>query len=355
MSEGERPFENAQDDGDDDGDDVLSMEEELCLRLDTMRDFFLQQLKAIKDSLFSSQTKVHKDLKAFKESILTEELNFYRERLEAKVTSDFQLLEENCNSAKRGVVEMVKAVGESVTKRMDAVDRILYTLASRITAMEAEVHNTVPSFQASTPPRRAHGLLSRAEALSSTQVTDVGQDTEIFLDLQSVASSSPISPGQRAVLTTATSFESSSDQNPERDEALSSTQVSDVGRDMEISLDLQSLPLTQTGSSGLQRQPPAMHKRKLSQSPDDLEPELSAKIRPYMRLRHTRQEKLTGFQAAFFNLQMDRLNITGMFTFSFPLYAEAKCIHIWVLTCLFEYLFFFFIQTPRALQTRQKS
>ena len=339
----------------DDVDDVLSVEEELCLRLDTMRDFFLQQLKAIRDSLFSSQTKVQEDLKAFKESILTEDLNFYTERLEAHVKYDLQLQEENFNSAKTGVEEMVKAMGESVSKRMDTVERILDTLASRIAAMEVQVCGTVASstFEASTSPhvqttRRSYDLLSRAEALSSTQVSDVGQESETFLDLQSAASSSPIPSGQRAVLTTTGSVESSSYQNSEPAEDLSSIQVADGVSDIEISVDLQSLPLAQAGSSGL-------HKRKLVQSLEDLEPELAANLRPYTRLRHTQQEKLTGLQAAFFNLQMDRLNITGMFKFSIPLYAEAKCINIWVLTCLFEYLFLCYIQTPRASQTRQKS
>ncbi|KAK7137446.1 hypothetical protein R3I93_017515 [Phoxinus phoxinus] len=183
-------------------------------------------------------------------------LNIYGDE-KPKVFSDIMLISDDEDI-------LHPAVGESVTKRMDAVDRILDTLASRITAMEAVVCNMVASSEASTPTRRAHGLLSRAEALSSTQVTDVGRDIEIFLDLQSAASRSQIGPSQLAVLTTATSFESSSDQTPELDEELSSTQVSDVGRDTEISLDLQSLPLAQAGSSGLQRQPPAMHKRKLA-------------------------------------------------------------------------------------------
>ncbi|CAM4685381.1 unnamed protein product [Leuciscus chuanchicus] len=184
-------------------------------------------------------------------------LAFATERLEAQVKSDLQLLEENFNSAKHGVEEMVKAMGESVTKRMDAVDRRLDGLASRITAMEVEVcgMEASTSFGASTPP---------------------------------------------PVLTTHRAF----DQPSSRPEALSSTQVPDVGCDMEISVDLQSLPLVQAGSSGLQEQP-ALHKRKLAQSLEDLEPELAGKLRPYTRLRHTRQEKPTGLQAAYFNLQAE--------------------------------------------------
>ncbi len=65
-------------------------------------------------------------------------------------------------------------------------------------------------------------------------------------------------------------------------------------------------------------------KRKVAQSLEDLEPELTAKLRPYTSLRFSKQEKMTELQAAYFNFQMDRLKITGMFTFFFPLCVEAS-------------------------------
>ncbi len=63
MSEGELAFVYVQDDDDDD-DDALTTEEELCLRQDTMREFFLQQLKVLRESVVSSQTKMQDHLKA---------------------------------------------------------------------------------------------------------------------------------------------------------------------------------------------------------------------------------------------------------------------------------------------------
>ncbi len=62
----------------------------------------------------------------------------------------------------------------------------------------------------------------------------------------------------------------------------------------------------------------------MAQSLEDLAPELAAKLRPYTKLRVTKQEKITGVQSAYFNFQMDQLKITGMFTFSFPLCVEAS-------------------------------
>lgn len=147
---------------------------------------------------------------------------------------------------------------------------------------------------------------SRAEALSSTQESDVEHDTEKQYSEGPRKSLSHIGPSQGAMLTTTNPVESIP--------ALLSTQVPDVGCVMEIYVNLLSLLLAQAGSSGLQKQP-TLHKWLIL---EDLEPELAAKLRPYTRLRYTRQEKLTGFQAAYFNLQMDRLKITGMFTFSFP-------------------------------------
>ncbi len=98
-------------------------------------------------------------------------------------------------------------------------------------------------------------------------------------------------------------------QLSEEVEALSSNQVTDEGGVTEISVDLQSLP----ASSGLKKRP-ILHKHKLAQSLADLETELAAKLRQYTKLRLTKQEKLTGLQAVYFNLQIVRLNITGMFS-----------------------------------------
>ncbi len=84
-------------------------------------------------------------------------------------------------------------------------------------------------------------------------------------------------------------------------------------------MDIQSPP----GSSGVQKWPIAS-KRKVAQSLEDLAPELTAKLRPYTSLRISKQEKITGLQATYFNFQMDRLKITGMFTFFFPLCVEPS-------------------------------
>ncbi|XP_016387340.1 uncharacterized protein LOC107723286 [Sinocyclocheilus rhinocerous] len=328
VSEGEPAFANVQDDDDD--EDALTTEEELCLRQDTMREFFLQQLKVLRESVVSSQTKMQEDLKASSEATetnLKEELNHYTERLEARVQTDLQMLDEHFKAAGHRVEEMVKAMAESVTKRMNDMDKKLDGLASRITAMEVEVCSMVAStsfvesipFPVLTADRAVDQPSEEAEALSSTQVPDEGSVTEISVDIESLPPLSPISPGQGAVLTTSMYIETITDQLLEEAEALSSTQVPDEGGVTEISVDLLSLPV----SSGYQKRP-ILHKRKLAHSFEDLEPELVVKLRPYTSQKCTKQEKLTGLQAAYFDLQMDRLKITGMFTFSFPLCVEAS-------------------------------
>lgn len=120
VSEDEMAFSNVQGDNDDDGDDeedAITTEEEFCLRLDTMREFFLQQLKLLRESVACSQIKMQEDLKSSREATetsLNEEHNRYAEWLEARVKTDLQLLEENHKAAGHRVEEMVKAMGEAL-------------------------------------------------------------------------------------------------------------------------------------------------------------------------------------------------------------------------------------------------
>ncbi len=118
------------------------------LRQDTMREFFLQQLKVLRESVVSSQTKMQEHLKASMEATdtnLKEELNHYLERLQAQLKTALQMLEEHFKMAGCRVEEMVKAMGESVTKRMNDMDKKLEELTSRITAMEVGVCSMLSS------------------------------------------------------------------------------------------------------------------------------------------------------------------------------------------------------------------
>ncbi len=346
MSGGELAFVNVQDDDD---DDALTTEEELCLRQDTMREFFLQQLKILRESVVSSQTKMQEHLKASREATdtnLKDELNHYTERLQAQIKTDLQMLEEHFKTAGHRVEEMVKAMGESVTKRMNDMDKELKELTSRITAVEVEVCSVLASGPLSSTQVPDDGgvteisvdiqsllLLSltgpsqdavltttrdvesitdqpseEAGPLSSTRVPDEGGVTEISLDIESLPPLSPTGPSQDAVLTTTSDVESITDQPSEEAGPLSSTRVPDEGSVTEISLDIESLP----GSSGVHKWPISC-KRKVAQSLEDLVPELATKLRPYTKSRVTKQEKITGLQSAYFNFQMDRLKITVTF------------------------------------------
>ncbi len=330
MSEGELAFVYVQDDDDDD-DDALTTEEELCLRQDTMREFFLQQLKVLRESVVSSQKKMQDHLKASREATdtnLKDELSHYTERLHAQIKTDLQMLEEHFKTAGHRVEEMVKAMGESVTKRMNDMDKKLEELTSRIQDMEVEVCSMLSStslVESTSSPSAltAHTAVDQpsgeAGPLSSTQLSDERGVTEISVDIQSPLLLSRTGPSQDAVLTTITYDESITDQPSEEAGPLSSTQLSDEGGVTEVSVDIQSPP----GSSGVQKWPIAC-KRKVAQSLEDLEPELTAKLRPYTSLRFSKLEKMTELQAAYFNFQMDRLKITGMFTFFFPLCVEAS-------------------------------
>ncbi len=369
---------------------------------------------------------------------MKDELSHYTERLHAQIKTDLQMLEEHFKTAGHRVEEMVKAMRESVTKRMNDMDKKLEELTSRIQDMEVEVcsmlsstslvestsspsaltaHTAVdqpsgeagplsstqlsdeggvtefsvdiqsPLLQSRTGPSQDAVLTTtrydesitdqpseEAGPLSSTQLSDERGVTEISVDIQSPFLLSPTSPSQDAVLTTTRYDESITDQPSEEAGPLSSTQLSNEGGVTEISVDIQSLlllsrtgpsqdavltttrydesitdqpseeagPLSSTqlsdeggvtevsvdiqsppGSSGVQKWPIAC-KRKVAQSLEDLEPELTAKLRPYTSLRFSKQEKMTELQAAYFNFQMDRLKITGMFTFFFPLCVEAS-------------------------------
>ncbi len=295
-----------------------------------MREFFLQQLKVLRESVVSSQTKMQEHLKASREATdtnLKDELNHYTERLQAQIKTDLQMLEEHFKTAGHRVEEMVKAMGESVTKRMNDMDKELKELTSRITAVEVEVCSVLASTSCveSTSPSAltAHTAADQpseeAGPLSSTRVPDEGSVTEISLDIESLPPLSPTGPSQDAVLTTTSDVESITDQPSEEAGPLSSTRVTDEGSVTEISLDIESLP----GSSGVHKWPISC-KRKVAQSLEDLVPELATKLRPYTKSRVTKQEKITGLQSAYFNFQMDRLKITGMFTFSFPSCVEAS-------------------------------
>ncbi len=151
----------------------------------------------------------------------------------------------------------MKAMGESVTKRMNDMDKKLEELTSRITAMEVEVCSMLAStsFVESTSPSvlTAHTAVDQpseeAGPLSSTQVPDEGGVTEISMDIESLPPLSPTGPSQDAVLTMTRYVESITDQPSEEAGPLSSTQVSDEGGVTEISVDIQSLP----GSSGVQK------------------------------------------------------------------------------------------------------
>ncbi len=104
--------------------------------------------KAGSESVVSSQTKMQEHLKASMEATdtnLKEELNHYLERLQAQIKTDLQMLEEHFKMAGCRVEEMVKAMGESVTKRMNDMDKKLEELTSRITAMEVEVCSMLSS------------------------------------------------------------------------------------------------------------------------------------------------------------------------------------------------------------------
>ncbi len=118
----------------------------------------------------------------------------------------------------------MKAMGESVTKRMNDMDKKLEELTSRIQDMEVEVCSMLSStslVESTSSPSAltAHTAVDQpsgeAGPLSSTQLSDERGVTEISVDIQSPLLLSRTGPSQDAVLTTITYDESITDQPSE--------------------------------------------------------------------------------------------------------------------------------------------
>ncbi|KAA0712561.1 hypothetical protein E1301_Tti017117 [Triplophysa tibetana] len=259
----------------------LTTEEELFLKHETMRDFFIQELKALRESVSSVQKAAQDDLKAFTE---VTEVNFMEELQCREDTQTAPDAGGNSKTALQKVEVPVKAMEESVVNRMVTLEGKLEAALPRLTAMEADV--------CSSP------------LLSSGPV----QEADTFVHIQHPSSQSSIKPTQGATFTLTRRGRTAS--IPVQPSASSPLLSSVPLQEVESSDELEFPTLTQSVSSGYQQQV-TWTKCKLVESLIDLTADLATSLKPHMSEKISRQEKLSRLQVAYFHHQLERLKVNN--------------------------------------------